>query len=121
MIAANDLLTRSTHFQSIFPAMSRDLSSLCLQMNVTIWKVKAHLLPLHLLVDDCGLTWHKGGVAALTLASSSDVLVTPDPRTRLVPSLASARHAIESLQHLSTTFELLRLAPQVLQHDFFFA
>lgn len=77
------------------------------------------LLPLHVLIDDRAKTWHKGGVASLVLASNADVLITPDPRTRLVPALASATHAIKSRQHLSTTFELLRLCPQVLQPGFF--
>jgi ankyrin repeat protein len=77
------------------------------------------LLPLHVLVSDCGMTWHRGGVKPLVLASKADALVTPDPRSQLVPALGSAIHAFKSRQHLSTTFELLRLAPQVLQKGFF--
>jgi hypothetical protein len=76
------------------------------------------LLPLHVLIGDRAMTWHNGGVQPLVLASY-EVLVMPDPRTRLVPALQSAEHAFKSRQHLSTTYELLRLAPQVLQEDFF--
>ncbi len=76
------------------------------------------VLPLHVLVADRGMTWHKGGVQQLALASV-DVLTRPDPRSRLVPALESASHAHTSRMHLSTTYELLRLAPQVLQAGFF--
>jgi len=77
------------------------------------------LLPLHVLIADRAMTWHNGGVQQLAMASHASVLIQADPRTRLVPAFESAIHAIKSRQHLTTTFELLRLAPQVLQDNFF--
>ena len=79
----------------------------------------SHLLPLHVLIADRAMTWHNGGVQQLALVSNASVLIAPDPRSRLVPVLESAIHAFKSRQHLSTTFELLRLTPQVLQEGFF--
>lgn len=78
----------------------------------------SRVLPLHVLVADRGMTWHQGGVRAVACAAVS-VLILPDPRSRLVPALASASHAHKSRLHLSTTFELLRLAPHILQDGFF--
>lgn len=77
----------------------------------------SHVLPLHVLITDRCMTWHKGGVQQLALAST-DVLKMPDPRSRLVPALESAVHAHESRLHLSTTYELLRLAPEVVSPGF---
>jgi ankyrin repeat protein len=77
------------------------------------------VLPLHVLIADRRMTWHKGGVQHLALASAN-VLRIPDPRSRLVPFLASAEHATtNSRLHLSTTYELLRAAPEVIRGGFF--
>jgi hypothetical protein len=76
-----------------------------------------HVLPLHVLIADRCMTWHKGGVQRLVLAST-DVLRIPDPRSRLVPFLESAIHATKSRLYLSTTLELLRAAPEVIQGGF---
>eukprot|EP00527_Entomoneis_sp_CCMP2396_P004893 CAMPEP_0198139994 /NCGR_PEP_ID=MMETSP1443-20131203/3232_1 /TAXON_ID=186043 /ORGANISM="Entomoneis sp., Strain CCMP2396" /LENGTH=363 /DNA_ID=CAMNT_0043802295 /DNA_START=351 /DNA_END=1442 /DNA_ORIENTATION=+ len=70
-------------------------------------------LPLHVACS-IGLTWHKGGVQELTLGNT-DALRTVDPLTKLVPFLQSAEHAISSRLHLSTTFELLLAAPEMVQ------
>ena len=75
------------------------------------------LLPLHVLIADQRMTWHHGGVEPLALAAP-EVLDMPDPRNGLVPALASAMQAYLSLRHLSTTYELLRLAPQVITYGF---
>ena len=77
------------------------------------------LLPLHVAIANREMTWHKGGIQHLALASV-DVLRFSDPRSRLPPALQSATHAYKSRMHLSTTYELLRLAPEVLQEGFFF-
>ena len=68
-------------------------------------------LPLHVAVGD-GLTWHKGGVRELSYAYTA-ALWQPDPRSGLVPALQSAERATESRLHLSTTLELLLMAPEV--------
>lgn len=80
------------------------------------------LYPLHLLLADgrCRLTWDKAGIPPLAVASA-EVLRIPDPRTRLVPALTSAMEAHRSRFHLGTTFELLRMAPEILQDGFFLA
>jgi len=83
------------------------------------FRTGSHLFPLHVLIADRAMTWHNGGVQQLALVSNASVLIAPDPRSRLVPVLESAIHAFKSRQHLSTTFELLRLTPQVLQEGFF--
>lgn len=69
-------------------------------------------LPLHVAVGDVGLTWHKGGVRELSHTHPA-ALRCPDPKTGLVPALQSAVRAIESRLHLSTTLELLLMAPEV--------
>ena len=69
-------------------------------------------LPLHVAVGDVGLTWHKGGVRELSFTYTA-ALRQPDPRTGLVPALQSAVRATESRLHLSTTLELLLMAPEV--------
>lgn len=69
-------------------------------------------LPLHVAVGDVGLTWHKGGVRELTYTCTA-ALRCPDPRTGLVPAIQSAVRATESKLHLSTTLELLLMAPDV--------
>mmetsp|Transcript_17685 Transcript_17685/g.33277 ORF Transcript_17685/g.33277 Transcript_17685/m.33277 type:complete len:350 (+) Transcript_17685:141-1190(+) len=71
-------------------------------------------LPLHVAVGDVGLTWHKGGVRELSYTYTA-ALRCPDPRTGLVPALQSAVRATESKLHLSTTLELLLMAPDVCQ------
>ena len=72
-------------------------------------------LPLHVaLGGTVGLTWHKGGVQELVLRYPN-ALRTIDPQTKLVPFLQSAVHAIDSRLHLSTTYELLLTAPEMVQ------
>lgn len=69
------------------------------------------------LVDSCSsnapLTWHKGGVRELTFAHPTALRVA-DPVTGLVPFLAAAIAAAYSKEHLSTAFELLLAAPEML-------
>lgn len=69
-------------------------------------------LALHVAVGDVGLTWHKGGVRELSYTYTA-ALRRPDPQTGLVPALQSAVRATESRLHLSTTLELLLMAPEV--------
>jgi hypothetical protein len=69
-------------------------------------------LPLHVAVSDTLMTWHKGGVRELTY-SCPNALRRRDPVTGLVPFLASASVANKSRLHLSTTFELLLAAPEM--------
>ena len=71
-------------------------------------------LPLHVALMDSKLTWHKGGVQEIVFAYP-DALRIRDPLYHLPPFLASAFHAIKSMLHLSTTFELLRTAPDVIE------
>jgi hypothetical protein len=71
------------------------------------------LLPLHVLVFDKKMTWYDGGVKALVCAYP-DALRVPDPRNGLVPALESAIHGTASRSHFSTTYELLRKSPDVL-------
>jgi hypothetical protein len=68
-------------------------------------------LPLHLAMD-VGLTWHKSGIQQLTLANVN-ALRTMDPVTKLYPFMQSAIHANNSRLHLSTTYELLLAAPEM--------
>lgn len=70
-------------------------------------------LPLHVAVDNL-MTWHKGGVKELVFAHP-DALRRIDPKNGLVPFLASATCANRSRLHLSTTFELLLSAPEMVQ------
>lgn len=71
-------------------------------------------LPLHVAVSDALMTWHKGGVRELTF-SCPNALRQRDPATGLVPFMASASVANKSRLHLSTTFELLLAAPEMVQ------
>jgi ankyrin repeat protein len=71
-------------------------------------------LPLHVAVANSLTTWHKGGVRELTF-SCPNALRQRDPETGLVPFLASATFATKSRLHLSTTFELLLAAPEMVQ------
>ena len=71
-------------------------------------------LPLHVALMDSKLTWHKGGVQEIVFAYP-DALRVRDPLYQLPPFLASAFHAIKSRLHLSTSFELLRTAPDVIE------
>jgi hypothetical protein len=72
-------------------------------------------LPLHVLVDeDHMMTWHKGGVRELALAFPNALRVR-DPKSQLVPFLASATAATKSRLHLSTTYELLKAAPEMVK------
>jgi hypothetical protein len=70
-------------------------------------------LPLHVLIYDRCMTWHQGGVRAMVHAYP-EALRMKDPRNNLVPFLESAVHATKSRLHLSTTYELLRTAPDVI-------
>jgi hypothetical protein len=69
-------------------------------------------LPLHVAVSDTLMTWHKGGVRELTFCCPN-ALRRRDPANGLVPFLASASVANKSRLHLSTTFELLLAAPEM--------
>jgi len=71
-------------------------------------------LPLHVALMDSKLTWHKGGIQEIVFAFP-EALRIPDPINGLPPFLASAYHAIKSMLHLSTTFELLRTAPELME------
>jgi hypothetical protein len=77
--------------------------------------IPTHLnaLPLHVSITDQSMTWNKGGVQHLVYAYPNALRI-PDPRNGLVPFLASAAHATQSRLHLSTTYELLLAAPDVL-------
>jgi hypothetical protein len=71
-------------------------------------------LPLHVLVDGERLmTWHRGGVREVVRAFPN-ALHTRDPVSSLVPFLASATSATKSLLSLSTTYELLKAAPEMI-------
>jgi hypothetical protein len=70
-------------------------------------------LPLHVLITDQSMTWNKGGVQQLVYAFPNALRI-PDPRDGLVPFLASAAHATQSRLLLSTTYELLLAAPDLL-------
>ena len=59
------------------------------------------------------MTWHNGGVKAVVFAYP-EALRVPDPRNGLVPALESAIHGATSRLHLSTTYELLRKSPDIL-------
>jgi len=75
-------------------------------------------LPLHVaLTGDSRLTWYKGGIDKL-VAASPEALYTLDETDRLYPALTSALHATQSRLHLSTTYELLLAAPDVVRHAF---
>jgi hypothetical protein len=73
------------------------------------------LLPIHVLIADSGMTWQSGGIKDLAFAYPN-ALQTPDPRNQLVPALSSAPLAVQSRLHLSTTYELMRLSPEIFQH-----
>lgn len=71
-------------------------------------------LVLHVAVGDSVLTWHTGGIRELVFANP-EALRVPDPTNDLVPVLLSAVHANRSRLHLSTTYELLLAAPDVVK------
>jgi len=73
-------------------------------------------VPLHVAVSDALMTWHKGGVRELTFACP-DALRKRDPASQLVPFLASGVVADKSRLHLSTTYELLLAAPEMVQFE----
>ena len=70
-------------------------------------------LPLHVALMDSYLTWHKGGIKELVMAYPSALRVK-DPMNEMLPFMSSAFHAIKSLLHLSTMYELLLSAPDVI-------
>ena len=69
-------------------------------------------LPLHMALETLQ-TWHKTGLYELVYCYP-DALRRPDPMTGLVPFLASATAATKSRLHLSTTYELLLAAPEMI-------
>ena len=71
------------------------------------------LLAIHVLIGDRGCTSKDGGIQRLVQAYPNSLRI-PDPRSGLVPALASAEVAIQSRMHLSTTYDLLRAAPDVI-------
>ena len=71
-------------------------------------------LPLHVALMDSKLTWHKGGIQELVHAHPSALRIS-DPLHGLLPFLMSAVHGIKSMLHLSTTYEVLRAAPDVIE------
>jgi hypothetical protein len=56
-----------------------------------------------------------GGVLTL-IKALSETLRIPDPRSGLVPALATAETATLNRMHLSTTYEMLRAGPDIIQH-----
>ncbi|ACI65371.1 predicted protein [Phaeodactylum tricornutum CCAP 1055/1] len=70
--------------------------------------------PLHVAVYDTHLTWHKGGVRELAFAFP-EALRKVDVLSGLVPFLASAERAVYTRLNLSTTYELLLAAPEMVQ------
>ena len=71
-------------------------------------------LPLHVAIRDSHMTWHKGGVRELVYAYPN-ALVSRDESTRLFAFMASAPQAISSRLHLTTTYELLLAAPDMIK------
>lgn len=69
-------------------------------------------LPLHVAVADTCSTWHKSGVRELTFANPN-ALRAIDPANGLVPFLTAAVSANKSRLHLSTVYELLLAAPEM--------
>jgi len=65
-------------------------------------------------VSDTHLTWHKGGVRELAFAFP-EALRKVDVLSGLVPFLASAERAVYTRLNLSTTYELLLAAPEMVQ------
>lgn len=70
------------------------------------------VLPLHYLIADSHANWPKYGIEELISAYPA-ALCIPDPRTGLVPALASAQFASCSSAYLSATFKFLLRSPQV--------
>jgi hypothetical protein len=68
-------------------------------------------LPLHIAIENNG-TWHKSGIRELVYANPN-ALRQADPLHGLLPFIASAESAAKSRLHLSTTFELLLAAPEM--------
>jgi ankyrin repeat protein len=67
---------------------------------------------LHCALDQPRLTWHKGGLSKLVPLSC---LSARDPRTGLYPLQMAALHANLSRLYLSTLYEILHAAPEVVQ------
>ncbi|KAI2513352.1 hypothetical protein MHU86_1123 [Fragilaria crotonensis] len=70
-------------------------------------------LALHCALDHQHMTWHKGGLCAI----APRALLARDPRTGLYPFQMAAIHANQSRLYLSTLYEILRAAPEVVQTD----
>lgn len=68
-------------------------------------------LAVHCALDHQLLTWYKGGLCHVAPRS----LLVRDPRTALYPFQMAAIHANQSRLGLSTLYEILRAAPEVLQ------
>jgi hypothetical protein len=62
------------------------------------------------------LTWHEGGVKELCLAYAN-ALGAVDPVTGLLPFQAAAVNAEKSRALLSTCYELLRAAPEMIRKE----
>jgi ankyrin repeat protein len=72
-------------------------------------------LPLHVAIQDSHMTWHKGGVKELVYAYP-DALVSRDEQSKgLYAFMTSAPQAISSRLHLTTTYELLLAAPEMIK------
>ncbi|KAG7349848.1 ankyrin repeat domain protein [Nitzschia inconspicua] len=72
------------------------------------------LLPLQYLISDSEANWPEYGISELVDAYP-EALRIPDPRTGLVPALASAPFAIHSRLHLTATYKLLLKSPEVFE------
>jgi ankyrin repeat protein len=67
---------------------------------------------LHCALDHPRMTWHQGGLSKLAPLS---FLSACDPRTGLYPLQMAALHANLSRLYLSTLYEIMRAAPEVVQ------
>ncbi|KAG7373930.1 ankyrin repeat domain protein [Nitzschia inconspicua] len=72
------------------------------------------LLPLQYLISDSEANWPEYGISEL-IDAYPEALRIPDPRTGLVPALASAPFAIHSRLHLTATYKLLLISPEVFE------
>jgi hypothetical protein len=93
--------------QSLLQAYPAGASCLFVNMNPP-------LLPLHYLVSDSEANWPEYGLDDL-IQAYPEALRIPDPRTGLVPALASAPFAIHSRLHLTATFNLLLKSPELFE------
>jgi hypothetical protein len=73
------------------------------------------ILPLHYFIYSSDANWSDYGIDDL-IAAYPDALRIPDPRTGLVPALASVPFAINSRAHLTTTYNLLLKSPEIFEN-----